>query len=405
MQFISFDFSRILDINIFSHDYQIIGKLKDVAVTNDVRNPLVRAAKVKTKDGIKFISWDYITLTKQHGQYHLSCSKLEEIPVEDLIMLNKQVMDKQIIDVNGRKVVRVNDIRLALLSAGMFVVAVDIGTEGLLRRLGIAKPILKLGIKVPSKLILWNDVETVFSGSENIVLSKTYNKLSTLHPSDLADIIEDFDTKTGMTIFAHLDTARGADVLEEMEEETQVKVLENLSADKAADILEEMPADEVADILDGMDKERVEELLNNMEKEASDEVRELMEYDEKSVGSLMSTEFVAFRSDASVEQVINNIREQKPEEGTTSYIYITNQKNKLIGKVSLRDLVISEPNVTLKSIMHKDIIFMYDNDEIEELIKIVTKYNLFAIPIVDKEMNLVGNVVINDIMYEILKER
>jgi Mg/Co/Ni transporter MgtE len=314
-------------------------------------------------------------------------------------------MDKQIIDVNGRKVVRVNDIRLALLSAGMFVVAVDIGTEGLLRRLGIAKPIMKLGIKVPSKLILWNDVETVFSGSENIVLSKTYNKLSTLHPSDLADIIEDFDTKTGMTIFAHLDTARGADVLEEMEEETQVKVLENLATDKAADILEEMPADEVADILDGMDKERVEELLNNMEKEASDEVRELMEYDEKSVGSLISNEFVSFRSDTSVGQVISTIREQKPEEGTTSYIYITNQKNKLIGKVSLRDIVISDPSVTLKSIMHKDIIFMYDNDEIEELIKIVTKYNLFAIPIVDKEMNLVGNVVINDIMYEILKER
>lgn len=405
MQFISFDFSRIRDINIFSHDYQIIGRLKDLAVTNDVRNPRVRAAKVKTKDGIKFINWDYVTLSKRHGQYHLSCTKLEEIPVEDLIMLNKQVMDKQIIDVNGRKVVRVNDIRLALLSAGMFVVAVDIGTEGLLRRLGIAKPILKLGIKVPSKLILWNDVETVFSGSENIVLSKTYNKLSTLHPSDLADIIEDFDTKTGMTIFAHLDIARGADVLEEMEEETQVKVLENLSADKAADILEEMPADEVADILDGMDKERVEELLNNMEKEASDEVRELMEYDEKSVGSLMSTEFVAFRSDTNVEQVISTIREQKPEEGTTSYIYITNHKNKLIGKVSLRDIVISDPTVTLKSIMHKDIIFMYDNDEIEELIKIVTKYNLFAIPIVDKEMNLVGNVVINDIMYEIMKER
>ncbi|MCU7493929.1 MAG: magnesium transporter [Ignavibacteria bacterium] len=405
MQFISFDFSRILDLNIFSHDYQIIGKLKDVAVTNDVRNPRVRAAKVKTKDGIKFINWDYITLSKRHGQYHLSCTKLEEMPVEDLLMLNKQVMDKQIIDVNGRKVVRVNDIRLALLSAGMFVVAVDIGTEGLLRRLGIAKPIMKLGIKVPSKLILWNDVETVFSGSENIVLSKTYNKLSTLHPSDLADIIEDFDTKTGMTIFAHLDTARGADVLEEMEEETQVKVLENLATDKAADILEEMPADEVADILDGMDKERVEELLNNMEKEASDEVRELMEYDEKSVGSLMSNEFVSFRSDTSVGQVISTIREQKPEEGTTSYIYITNQKNKLIGKVSLRDIVISDPSVTLKSIMHKDIIFMYDNDEIEELIKIVTKYNLFAIPIVDKEMNLVGNVVINDIMYEILKER
>ncbi|MGE5401906.1 MAG: magnesium transporter [Ignavibacteriales bacterium] len=405
MQFINFDFSRILNNNIFSKDYQIIGKLKDLAVTNDIRNPRVRAALVKTKDGFKLIKWDYINLTKQQGRYHLVCSKFEEIDIDDLILLNKHVMDKQIIDVNGRKVVRVNDIRMVLLSSGLFVVAVDIGTEGLLRRLGVAKPIMKLGFKVPAKLILWNDVETVISGNENIVLSKTYNKLSTLHPSDLADIIEDFDTKTGMIIFSHLDTARSADVLEEMEEETQLKMLENLSADKAADILEEMPADEVADILDGLSKDKAEELLNNMEKEASDEVRELMEYDEKAVGSLMSTEFVSFKSDVKVEQVISILREQKPEEGSTNYIYITNQKNKLIGKVSLRDIVISETGVTLKSIMHKDFVFMYDTDEIEELIKIVSKYNLFAIPIVDKEMNLVGNVIINDIMYELLKEK
>ncbi|MDP4197569.1 MAG: CBS domain-containing protein [Bacteroidota bacterium] len=406
MQFISFDFSRVVNSKIFSHDYQIIGKLKDLAVTNDIRNPRVRAAKIKTNDGMKFINWDHITMSKQKGDFHFVCSQFEEINVEeDLILLSKHVLDKQIIDVNGRKVVRVNDVRMVLLSSGLFVVAVDIGTEGLFRRLGIAKPIAKVGIKLPSKLILWNDVETVFSGNENIVLSKTYNKLNTLHPSDLADIIEDFDTKTGMTIFSHLDNARGADVLEEMEEETQLKVIENLSADKAADILEEMPTDEVADILDGLSKDKAEELLNSMDKETSDEVRELMEYDEKVVGSLMSTDFVAFRSDFKVEQVFQALRETKPEEGLTNYIYITNSKNKLIGKVSLRDIVISDPNATLKSIMHKDFIFMYDNDEIDELIKIVSKYNLFAIPIVDQEMNLVGNVIINDIMYELLKHK
>ncbi|MGE5499238.1 MAG: magnesium transporter MgtE N-terminal domain-containing protein [Syntrophothermus sp.] len=404
MQFISFDFSRILNHKIFSHDYQIIGKLKDLAVTNDIRNPRVRAAIIKTNDGIKIINWDHVNMSKQSGRYHFVCSQFEEISLDDLILLSKHVLDKQIIDVNGRKVVRVNDVRMVLLSSGLFVVAVDIGTEGLLRRLGIAKPISKTGIKIPSKLILWNDVETVFSGNENIVLSKTYNKLNTLHPSDLADIIEDFDTKTGMTIFSHLDNARGADVLEEMEEETQLKVIENLSADKAADILEEMPADEVADILDGLSKDKAEELLNEMDKETSDEVRELMEYDEKLVGSLMSTDFVAFRSDLKVEQVITALRESKPEESLTNYIYITNSKNKLIGKVSLRDIVISEPHATLKSIMHKDFIFMYDNDEIDEMIKIVSKYNLFAIPIVDQDMDLIGNVVINDIMYELLKK-
>jgi magnesium transporter len=403
MQYTSFYLSRIVNSQIFSKDYQIIGKLKDLAVATDSRNPKVVAAKIATRDGIKFIKWDQITINKKDGKYHLLCRQLKEESTDNLLLLSSQLLDRQIIDINGRKVVRVNDIRLVSLTSGLFVIAVDIGTEGLLRRLGVAKPLSMLGFKMSSKLILWNDVEPVLAGDEKLVLTKTYNKLSTLHPSDLADIIEDFDTKTGMIIFSKLDNARSADVLEEMEEETQLKVLASLSTEKAADILEEMPADEVADILDGLRKEKAEELLNNMEKEASDDVRELMEYDEKLIGSLMSNEFVVYKSDESVDAVIKSLREQKPEESLISYIYVVNHKNILIGKVSLRDLVISEPTITLKNIMHKDFIFMYDTDEINELIKMVSKYNLFAIPIVDKDMYLVGNVVINDVIHELLK--
>lgn len=404
MQFTSFYLSRIVNSRIFSKEYQIIGKLKDLAVTTDSRNPKVVVAKILTQDGVKYVSWDKITINKKDGKYHLLCSQLKEQDPTDLLMLGKQLLDKQIIDINGRKVVRVNDIRLVLLATGLYVVAVDIGTEGLLRRLGIAKPFLKLGVKLPAKLILWNDVEPVIAGDKKLVLSQTYNKLSTLHPSDLADIIEDFDTKTGMIIFSHLDNAKSADVLEEMEEDAQVKMLENLDTEKAADILEEMPADEVADILDGLSKDKAEELLSSMEKEASDEVRELMEYDEKLIGSMMSNEFVAFKSDVVVDDVFASLREMKPEESLINYIYVVNQKNHLIGKISLRDLVISEPKITLKSIMHKDFIFMYDTDKIDELIDMVSKYNLLAIPIVDKDMELVGNVVGNDVIHELLKD-
>jgi len=404
MQFISFYLSRIVNSRIFSKDYQVIGKLKDLAVTTDSRNPKVVLAKIMTRDGIKYIDWDQITVNKKDGKYHLLCRQLKEESLNDNLLLGKQLLDRQIIDINGRKVVRVNDIRLVVLSTGLFVVAVDIGTEGLLRRLGVAKPVAKLGIKLPAKLILWNDVEPVLAGDEKLVLTKTYNKLNTLHPSDLADIIEDFDTKTGMIIFSKLDNARSADVLEEMEEDAQVKMLENLETEKAADILEEMPADEVADILDGLSKYKAEELLSSMEKEASDEVRELMEYDEKLIGSMMSNEFIAFKSDETVQRVMESLREQKPEESLINYIYVVNNKNILIGKISLRDLVISQPNTTLKSIMHKDFIFMYDTDKIDEMIDMVSKYNLLAIPIVDKEMNLVGNVIGNDVIHELLKD-
>lgn len=401
----SFYFSRVLNNKLYTSEMKVIGKIKDFGVVNELKSPKVVVVKVKTNEGIKNVNWDNIIVKKQNGQYILTCTKLEEVNIKNMMFLKEHILDKQIIDVNGRKVVRVNDIRLAYLSTGFFVVAVDIGTEGLLRRLGFAKPLKRIGLKTTSKLMLWSDVETILDSSENIMVSKTYNKLSILHPSDLADIIEDFDVNTGMTILSNLGNTKAADVLEEMEEDDQVKIIDHLAPDKAADILEEMPPDEVADILDGLSDDKAEELLNSMEKEASDEVRELMKYDDDLVGSLMSTDYISFESNYTVEKTINSLRELKPEEDEMYYLYVVNDKNKLVGTVSLRDIIISEPENTLESIMNKNLISMFDTDEIEDLIKNVSKYNLVAIPIVNNKMNLVGNVIINDIIYELLKSK
>lgn len=339
------------------------------------------------------------------GQYVLVCNKIKEYNSPNTLFLRKHILDQQIIDVNGRKVVRVNDISLSYLEKGAYVVAVDIGIDGLLRRIGIAKPLKMLGLKVPAKLMLWNDVEAVVTSNENIVLSKTYDSLSIFHPSDLADIIEDFDAKTGLTIFSSLDNAKAADVLEEMEEDAQVSFIESLSADKAADVLEEMPADEAADILDGMKVEKVEELLNSMEKEASDEIRELLGYDSKAVGSLMSTDFVSFKNKQTVNEAIENLRKLKPEEDELFSLYVVDENDKLIGTLSLRDLIISEPTSKIGTIMNRKFKSMFDTDNINDLIKNVSKYNLVAIPVTDHEMKLLGNVIINDIIYELLKNK
>ncbi len=405
MEMSSFYLSRILGRKVVTKDGTFVGKIKDLGIIEELKTPRVEAIKVKTSKGLKIIEWNDVTINKEKGQYVLVCNKLKEGSTENIMFLAHHVLDKQIIDVNGRKVVRVNDVRLATLGSGVFVVAVDIGTEGLLRRIGIAKPLVWIGFNLSSKLLLWNSVETIFRSNENIKLSQKYNKLSILHPSDLADIIEDFDTNTGMMIFSSLDNAKAADVLEEMEEETQISVIKNLSKDKAADILDEMPADEVADILDGLSENEAEELLNNMEMETSKEVRELMEYEDDEVGSLMTTEFIAFNQDITIEKAIANLRQLKPEEDEMYYIYVTDDDNKLIGTLSLRDIIIAQPEAQLKSIMHNEFSYIYDNDNIQELVKMVSKYNLLAIPIVDREMELLGNVIINDIIYELLKNK
>lgn len=237
------------------------------------------------------------------------------------------------------------------------------------------------------------------------MLSTTYEKLSTLRPSDLADIIENIDSKTGIAIFSSLDDARAADVLEELEKESQINILKTLSKQKVADILEEMPADEVADVLDDLNKDMVEELLNKMERNVSSEVRELMEYPDNTVGSLMTTDFIDFKESDTVEQTINRLRELKPESDVIYYLYVVDSKDKLTGVVSLRDLVISEPDTKLSEIMDNKPIYVKDMDSIESLIKIETKYNLMAVPVVDNNMVLRGTVIITDIIYELLKNR
>lgn len=396
----SFYLSRILGNKIYTIDHKVIGKIKDFAVNNDLKNPKVIGIKVKTDEGIKYLDWNNVNVTKERGQYVLVCSTIKDIDVSNIMLLGQHVMDRQIIDVNGRKVVRVNDIRLANLSSGLFVVAVDIGTEGILRRLGLAKPLKRIGFDISSKLMLWNDVQTTYS-SNDIKLSKTYNKLSILHPSDLADIIEDFDTNTGMIIFSSLDNAMAADVLEEMEEKAQVNLLNNMDPDKAADILEEMPADEVADILDGLSENKAEELLSNMGKEDAEEVRELMEYEEETVGSIMNKEFIAFDVNITAQQTIERLRELKPDNEVAYYIFIVDEAEKLQGVVSLRDLVVSSPENKLRDIMDTNVIKLIDSESINESIELAVKYDLLSIPVVDEEDKLCGIVIMSDLVDEV----
>ena len=209
----NFYLSRILGNKVYTQDMKVIGRLSDLGVINELKSPHVTTAKVKTSCGIKDYDFKKISITKQKGQNVLVCNKLEEYYSTNTLFLKKHILDQQIIDVNGRKVVRVNDISLSYLEKGAYVVAVDIGIDGLLRRIGIAKPLKRLGLKAPSRLMLWNNVEAIITSNENIVLSKTYDSLSILHPSDLADIIEDFDAKTGLAFFSSLDSPKAADVL------------------------------------------------------------------------------------------------------------------------------------------------------------------------------------------------
>jgi len=340
------------------------------------------------------------------------CHQFEELPdlvKEQCIPLADLVLDKQIVDLEGRKVVRVNDVRLAKINNGTFAIAVDVGAEGLLRRIGISKPLKPLfsmlHIPIPSKFILWDDMEAIDYSNLSIKLSSTYSRLNTLHPSDLADIIEDLDFRSRQSVFAALDEERAADVLEEMEPRAQIKLIESFSVEKVADVLEKMPADEAADIIDELEEERAELLLEEMEAESSQEVRELLEYEDNEVGSIMTYDYVSFKEDLTMEAVFNELKILKPEADALYNYFVTNEKEELIGTFSFRDIIISDSSAKVQEIMNDDPIFLYDTDELEDIAELVSKYNLLGIPVVNKDNQLEGMVVIHDIIEDLVNKR
>lgn len=406
----TFYLSRVLGIKVFSQSDKVIGKVQDILVDVQSQKPLVVAIKLKAGNKSKIVNISSFTILKMKNQYVFKCTNADNLFMdlkENTLFLKANILDRQLVDIDGRKLVRVNDLRLAVLATGTIVVAVDVGLEGLFRRLGVVKPLKMFcdifSITMPSKLILWDEVETIDFGHAGIKLSSPFSKLSTLHVSDLADIIEDMDAKMQAEVFASLDEEKAADVLEELETDAQIHVLESMSVEKAADVLEKMPADEVANILDEMADDKVEELLSEMESEASDEIRELLEYDSNEIGSLMTTDFISFNKSMTVNDTILELRKTKPESDTIYYLYIVDEEERLVATVSLRDIIVSQPETKLSEIMSEKSIYVTDTDNVNSIAEIISKYNLLAVPVIDKDNVMLGMVVIDDIVYNLLR--
>ena len=413
----TFFLSRVIGQKAFDPSGKCLGVVKDLLVdpdstTHSSGHPVVNGIKIRYNKQNLFYSFQNFHIEKENGVTKVIGDQPTELPIDQInnnLYLVEVVLDNQIVDINGRKLVRVNDVRLVTIAGQTFAVAVDIGIEGLLRRIGIAKPLKFIlsvfGASVPAKFILWEDVETIDIPNLNIKLSKSYKKLQTLHPSDLADIIEDLGRKASAEVFSALDEEKAADVMEELETETQVHILESLSIEKAADVLDKMPADEVADILDALEDEKAELLLNEMEKDTSQEVRELLVYPDHTVGSIMSSEVMSFNQNTTIEEVLAELRKTKPEFETLYNLFVTDENEVLLATFSIRDVVISSPDVRINQIMKPSPVHLRDYQRINEVAEIVSKYNLLAIPVVDKKNVLKGMVVIDDIIEDLIRKR
>jgi CBS domain-containing protein len=417
---ITFYLSQILGKSYISENGHVLGKIRDFLIDQSAIpgkeaepvRPRIVAIKVKKGNEIRILDFSSFEIKKFKRKLKITCLEVHDILPETFtnsLWLAESILDKQIVDINGRKLVRVNDIRMVMIPAGTYAIAVDVGMEGLLRRIGIDKPIQTMldpfKVDIPGKFILWDDIAAVDFSNSNIKLSKSSSKLNTLHPSDLADIIEDLDKKTRMYIFASLDEEQAADVLEEMEPHAQIHIVESLPVEKVADVLEKMPADEVADLLDALAEDKAEKLLEEMEKESSEEVRELLEYPDKYVGSLMTTDYYTFNEDLTVDETIEELRRVQPEPAHIYSIIITDKNDKFLSSLSLGELVVANPAKRLKEIMSKHAVTVFDDDKVDSLAELVSKYNLLAVPVINKNWEMEGIVVVEDIVEDLLSRR
>jgi CBS domain-containing protein/sporulation protein YlmC with PRC-barrel domain len=381
-----------------------IGKLKDVIVGLGEPFPAVTSLVISAGKDTYLVPWDMINLFNRRVisvNARKAVLKPAEVASTD-ILICRDLLDKQIVDINGAKLVRVNDLELGDVKGKLCLVAVDIGLRGLLRRLGAEKrgeKILALfKYRLQHKLISWSYVQTVEPRLTRLTLTVSRQKVSSLHPADLAEIISEVSQKERTAIFGSLDVDTAAEALHELEPGVQADIIDDMSKERASDILERMPPDEVADVLGDLPEAKAQELINLMEKEEAEDVQELMEHEDNTAGGLMTTEFLAFPPDMTVEEAIKELRLEAPNVETIYYLYIVDRDEHVNGVVSLKNLILAMPQTLLSDIMITPVKTLPLEAEQKDVAEFISKYNLLAAPVVDENAALRGIVTVDDVV-------
>lgn len=405
-----FFLSQLVGRPVRDRDGDVFGKLRDLIVALGERYPPVTGLVVRVSNGRDiFLPWTDVEEIDTGGARlrttRIDIATFQQRPHE--IRLRIDLLDKQIVDVEGRKIVRVNDIQVAPVEEQLRLVAVDVGLAGILRRLGLSGPGQRLARALhlePEKYIEWEDVDPVESSVSSLKLRVPHEALGTLHPADVAHIVEQLAPRDRAGILAALDDERAADVLEELAADDQVDILEALTPEKAADILEEMGPDEAADLVADLSQERQEELLGLMEPDEASDVRELLAYDEETAGGLMTTDFITVSSDQTAQQVIEMLRQLRPDADHVYYLYVTDAVGQLVGTITLRGLIVAEPTTHVSEFTRPEPISVAVDAHADEAARAIARYNLLALPVVDEEGRIQGVITVDDAFERALGE-
>ncbi|MBV9282919.1 MAG: magnesium transporter [Chloroflexi bacterium] len=349
---------------------------------------------------------------------------------EGEVLLARDILDKQLIDIDGRRVIRANDLQLYAADGTVRVTAVDVSGEALARRLTYGRLFggspaqtkppsgedrpgrLRRRRMAPARLIEWRDIEPLKAGVPDVRLRLSHERLAMLHPVDIAHIAEELSYQHGQEIIESLDDETAAETLQEMDEDRQADIVEGMDQERAADILEEMDPDDAADLLGDLDETQQQELLRRMDREEAEDVRELLAYEEESAGGTMTIEFITVPPRMTVDEVIQFMRTLDDAPDLIDYLYVVEEKQpgtawdaktsdqggRLLGIVPLRDVLLSPGDRRLGDLMNPDFVWVRADDDRETAARLLADYNLLALPVLDEQDQLIGIITVDDAM-------
>jgi magnesium transporter len=397
-------FSDFLNRKVCNASGQRVGKITDLVAERAEPYPMIIGMMVRTKGKKMYLPWERIVQIEP--QLTLPEKELIDLktslPGKDIILLREEVMDKQIVDTFGAKVVRVNDLHFLRVDSRLRLVHVDVGFRGLMRRVGWEKLVDQalrwfFSYVLPNQFISWKYVQ-LLSGSDLLHLSVSQKKLSHLHPADLADIIEDLSGRDRSAIFHALDAETAAETLEEIDPKIQKALIETIPVEKASDIVEEMSPSDAADLLGDLSEERAEEILEGMEQEKAEDLRELLVHPDETAGGLMTTAYLSLTPGDTIETAIGRLKGEAQNLDIMDYIFVVDEGEVLQGVVSIRDLLTAQPHQTLAQIQPSRVVSVELDEDQNEVVEAFAKYGFRALPVVDEEGHLKGVISFRSVL-------
>jgi magnesium transporter len=399
--------TELFGLKVYDLKGRKLGVVKDAAIV-----PLIDPARVDRF----LISGDGTLLTLRYDQ--VKTISLDGIRLRDemltpyhsdeyMLRLTRDLQDQQIVDAQGRKVVRVNDVTFALREENgsqiLWVLEVDIGIRSIFRRLlrGILPPlwIRRLQVRIPPHSIGWEFCNILEPDPQRRLRLNISNRLlENMHPADLADIVESLGPEDREAIFENIDSEVAADALSEIDPDIQASILESLETEKAAEIVEEMSPNEAADVLAELEEDTSDEILEEMEHDPKHEVEELLEFDEDTAGGLMNTEYVALPDSATVGDALAALQQNEDLLETLNTLFLVDERERLIASVPLARLFLHQGEVLLRSLAAETLIQVPVDERQDRVTELFDKYNLLALPVVDEHHKLTGVITADDII-------